>query len=329
MVDAPKEPISATVTASGHSWKTEGIFSQWHCDIRAVHPRVPPSMRPSSDCSKIAKASNCCEVHPLSRAKRVVMSPARKRRFRRHSSLFELVSHFRFSRDKERRTQAALRTWTLCTPSRKSQPVHNFPPDCESKAKTHRSWSSTEHLPTSNTLAVLQIQKSRAVTIMEAPPQASDASPFSLQNQGKSAPLGHSTIIWLVVLACIIATAFVVIACLLCRCRRKRKDRRFSTGYGIYDGRHEFHPWNKNAAPPEPPVPVFGGYQVGKSTAEPIPPPSKANMRHSVRPSVMESMVVEEAGNDSGFKRSSKKTSRYYGGLGARISRMSQIGRAL
>jgi len=163
---------------------------------------------------------------------------------------------------------------------------------------------------------------------MDAPPQTSDASPFSLQNQNKSASLGHSTIIWLVVLACIIATAFIAIACLLCRCRRKRKDRRFSTGYGIYDGRHEFHPWNKNASPPEPPVPVYGGYQVGKSTAEPISPLSKASVRQSRVP-MMGPMVVEEAGNDGGFRRSSKKTSRYYGGLGARISRMSQIGRAL
>jgi hypothetical protein len=164
---------------------------------------------------------------------------------------------------------------------------------------------------------------------MDSPPKTSDASPFSLQNQNKSASLGHSTIIWLVVLACIIATAFIVVACLLCRCRRKRKNRRLSTGYGIYDGRHEFHPWNKNAAPPEPPVPVYGGYQVGKSTAEPIRQPSKASVRYSERAAVMEPMVVEEAGNDSGFRRSGKKTSRYYGGLGARISRMSQIGRAL
>lgn len=44
---------------------------------------------------------------------------------------------------------------------------------------------------------------------------------------------------------------------------------------------------------------------------------------------MMEPMVVEEAGNDAGFKRGSKKTSRYYGGLGARFSRVSQIGRAL
>ena len=164
---------------------------------------------------------------------------------------------------------------------------------------------------------------------MAAAPQASDASPFSLQNQSKSTSLGHSTILWLVVLACIIAAAFIIIACLLCRCRRKRRDRRISTGYGIYDGRHEFHPWNKNATPPEPPVPVYGGFQVGKSTAEPIVPP-KASMRHSVRTApVVEPMIVEEAGNDSAFKRSSKKSSRYYGGLGARISRMSQIGRAL
>ena len=165
---------------------------------------------------------------------------------------------------------------------------------------------------------------------MAGAPQTSDASPFSLQNQSsRSASLGHSTIIWLVVLACIIATAFIIVACLLCRCRRKRKDRRMSTGYGIYDERHEFHPWNKNATPPEQPVPVYGGYQVGKSSAEPISPPGKATVRHSRRISVVEPMVVEEAGNDGGFKRSSNKSSRYYGGLGARFSRMSQIGRAL
>lgn len=191
-----------------------------------------------------------------------------------------------------------------------------------------RSWPSPNTYLLLVKLAVLQSQESRGANTMDAPSQTSDASPFSLQNQNKSGSLGHSTIIWLVVLACIIATAFIVIACLLCRCRRKRKDRRFSTGYGIYDGRHEFHPWNKNATPPEPPVPVYGGYQVGKSTAEPISPLSKASVRQS-RAAVMEPMVVEEAGNDGGFRRSSKKTSRYYGGLGARISRMSQIGRAL
>jgi hypothetical protein len=185
------------------------------------------------------------------------------------------------------------------------------------------------YLPPTHIKAI-QVKESAGKEIMAAAPQASDASPFSLQNQSKSASLGHSTIIWLVVLACIIAAAFIIIACLLCRCRRKRKDRRISTGYGIYDGRHEFHPWNKNATPPEPPVPVYGGFQVGKSTAAPIVPPSKASVRHSVRTApVVEPMIVEEAGNDSAFKRSSKKSSRYYGGLGARISRMSQIGRAL
>jgi hypothetical protein len=165
---------------------------------------------------------------------------------------------------------------------------------------------------------------------MAASPQASDASSFSFQNQNsKTAALSHSTIVWLVVLACILVAAFIIIACLLCRCRRKRKDRRVSTGYGIYDGRHEFHPWNKNAVPMQP-VPAYGGYEVGNPTVEqtPIAPPSKATMRQSVRPSVMEPMVVGEA-SDSGSKSSSKKTSRYCGGLGARISRMSQIGRAM
>jgi hypothetical protein len=165
---------------------------------------------------------------------------------------------------------------------------------------------------------------------MAASPQASDASPFSFQNQNsKTAALSHSTIVWLVVLACILVAAFIIIACLLCRCRRKRKDRRLSTGYGIYDGRQEFHPWNKSAVPMQP-VPAYSGYEFGKPTAEqtPVAPPSKATTRQSARPSVMEPIVVEEA-SDSGFKRTSKETSRYYGGLGARISRMSQIGRAM
>jgi hypothetical protein len=165
---------------------------------------------------------------------------------------------------------------------------------------------------------------------MAASPQASDASPFSFQNQNsKTAALSHSTIVWLVVLACILVAAFIIIACLLCRCRRKRKDRRLSTGYGIYDGRQEFHPWNKSAVPMQP-VPAYSGYEFGKPTAEqtPIAPPSKATTRQSARPSVVEPIVVEEA-SDSGFKRTSKETSRYYGGLGARISRMSQIGRAM
>jgi hypothetical protein len=161
--------------------------------------------------------------------------------------------------------------------------------------------------------------------------QACDASPFSFQDQNHSSTyLGHSTIIWLVVVACILAVAFIIIAVLLCRCRRKRKDRRMSTGYGIYDGRHEFHPWNRDAVPMQP-VCVYGGYVVGISGADqtPIAPPSKATMRQSVKPSTMEPIVVEEAGNDSGFKRTSKKLSRYYGGLGVRISTMSQIGRAM
>jgi hypothetical protein len=39
--------------------------------------------------------------------------------------------------------------------------------------------------------------------------------------------------------------------------------------------------------------------------------------------------VVEEAGSDGLYTRSNKKTSRYYGGFSARLSRMSQIGRAM
>jgi hypothetical protein len=49
IVDATEDPTSTTETASEHSWKTEGIFSQWHCDICAVGPQVSPSMQPTSD----------------------------------------------------------------------------------------------------------------------------------------------------------------------------------------------------------------------------------------------------------------------------------------
>lgn len=157
--------------------------------------------------------------------------------------------------------------------------------------------------------------------IMAGSPQTSDASsPFSFQNQNsKPASLSRTTIIWLVVLACMITAAFIIITCLLCRCRRKRKTGRVSRGYSIYDGRHEFHPWNKNAAP----VPAYGGEVIEEQA--PIATPSKA----ATRPAVMEPMVVEEASNDGGFRRSTRKASRYYGGLGARFSRMSQIGRAM
>lgn len=150
--------------------------------------------------------------------------------------------------------------------------------------------------------------------------QNSDTSPFSFQNQNsKPASLSRSTIIWLVVLACIVVAAFIAITVLLCKCRRTRKSGRVSRGYSIYDGRHEFHPWNKDAKP----LPAYNG-EFAKEQ-EPIAAPSKVAMK----PAVMEPMVVEEAGNDSGFRRSTKKASRYYRGLGARFSRMSQIGRAM
>lgn len=79
--------------------------------------------------------------------------------------------------------------------------------------------------------------------------------------------------------------------------------------------------------PPVPP-PAYGGYADVKPKADQtsIAVPSQASMRPSV---AMEPMVVEEAGNEGGFRRSNKKTSRYYGGLSARFSRMSQIGRAI
>jgi len=166
---------------------------------------------------------------------------------------------------------------------------------------------------------------------MAASPQATGTSTFGFSNQNsKPASLDRSTIIWLVVLACIIAVAFTIVACLLCRCRRKRKNGRVSRGYSIHDGRHYYHPWNRHASP-MPPIPppayMYGSYGDVKSKADQtsIAVPSQAARRSSV---VMELMVVEEAGDGGEFRRS-KKTSRYYGGLSARFSRMSQIGRAM
>lgn len=165
------------------------------------------------------------------------MSPARKRRFRRHSSLFELVSHFRFSR-RSKNIDSNPGSLVLVHESH-DLCIHSRPTAL--RGTSYQKLVFNEYLLVSRaTHSSPNLRVERKET-MEAPPQTSDALPFSLQNQGKSASLGHSTIIWLVVLACIIATAFIVIACLLCRCRRKRKDRRFSTGYGIHDGRHEFH----------------------------------------------------------------------------------------
>lgn len=164
---------------------------------------------------------------------------------------------------------------------------------------------------------------------MAASPQASGISSFGLSNQNsKPASLDRSTIIWLVVLACIIAVAFIIVACLLCRCQRKRKNGQVSRGYSIHDGRNDYHPWNRHASPMLTiPPPAYGPYGDVKSKADQtsIAVPSQAARRPSV---VMEPMVVEEAGNDGEFRRS-KKTSRYYGGLSTRFSRMSQIGRAM
>lgn len=93
------------------------------------------------------------------------------------------------------------------------------------------------------------------------------------------------------------------------------------------DGRNDFHPWNKNAVP-IPMAPAYGGYGVTHSaTAQPsLTRPDKA----AARSPVVEPMVVEQADNSAGFARNSRKASRYYGGGGcsARLSRISQIGRA-
>jgi hypothetical protein len=164
---------------------------------------------------------------------------------------------------------------------------------------------------------------------MAPSPQTSSTSSFSNQTS-KVATLDRSTITWLVVLACIITVAFVVVACLLCRCRSTRKNAQKSRGYSIHDGRNDFHAWNRHASPTHTvPPPAYGGYGDVKSKADQqtsIAVPPQAAMKASV---VMEPMVVEEAGSDGLYTRSNKKTSRYYGGFSARLSRMSQIGRAM
>jgi hypothetical protein len=163
---------------------------------------------------------------------------------------------------------------------------------------------------------------------MVALPQTSIASSFSNQNS-KVASLDRSTITWLVVLACILTIAFVVVACLLCRCRINRKNARVTKSYSVNDGRNDFHAWNRHASPTHTvPPPANGGYGAVKSKADQtvIAVPPQAARRASV---AMEPMVVDEAGNEGLFTRSNKKTSRYYGGLSARFSRVSQIGRAM
>lgn len=159
--------------------------------------------------------------------------------------------------------------------------------------------------------------------------QTSDASPFNFSSsQSKPASLNKQTIIWLVVLSCVLIAAIVVVACLLCRCRRKRKDRRVSRGYSVKDGRNDFHPWNKNATP-LPVAPAYGGYGVTYPTEDEVAPHKPGKI--VTKSPTIEPMIVEQADNSSaGFNRTSKKASRYYGGGGwsARLSRFSQIGRA-
>lgn len=158
---------------------------------------------------------------------------------------------------------------------------------------------------------------------MAASPRQTDASPFSFSSEHKPAALSRQTIIWLVVLTCVLVAAFIIVACLLCRCRRKRKDKRVSRGYSVKDGRNEFHPWNKNAMP-IPLAPAYGGYGVVTAGPQVTVPD-----RVTTRPAVMEPMVVEEAGNEVDARRNTRKTNRYYSGWSARLSRFSQIGRAM
>lgn len=164
-------------------------------------------------------------------------------------------------------------------------------------------------------------------------PAATPADPFSgatQSQQSSPASLSHQAVIWLVVLGCIVIASFIIIVFLLCRCRgRKRNGQRRIRGYSVTDGRNNFQAWNRNAEP-LPPLPAYPGYgdDSAKKGEDTLSPLTKAavKLRGSA---MMEPMVVEEAGEGSAYQRNSRKASRYYGGLSARFSRFSHIGRAL
>jgi hypothetical protein len=125
-----REALSDTAKElAGRTQLLDTTFSQWHCDIRAVGFRMPPSIQPTRNCSKIAKAPSSSEVHPLSRTKRVAMSPARKRRFRRHFSLSRLVSHFRFSIDQRTLISSCPSPGSLVLLREKPRLVYTFSSD--------------------------------------------------------------------------------------------------------------------------------------------------------------------------------------------------------
>ncbi|KAK6428501.1 hypothetical protein LTR95_015354 [Oleoguttula sp. CCFEE 5521] len=166
---------------------------------------------------------------------------------------------------------------------------------------------------------------------MAAPAQTSSAEPFDSfsQNEAKPISLSRQAIIWIVVVGCMVIAAFIAVTVLLCRCRRKSKNA--SRGYSVNDGRNNYKAWNPNGPLPAPPVhdlplvPRYGGY--GEPT-----PLSKA----AVRPTgsaIMEPMIVEDAGEGSGFQRKARAAAggRYYSGWTGRMSsRFSQqIGRAV
>ncbi|OQO04176.1 Protein phosphatase PP2A regulatory subunit B [Cryoendolithus antarcticus] len=155
---------------------------------------------------------------------------------------------------------------------------------------------------------------------MAAPAQTSSAAPFDSfsQNEAKPISLSRQAIIWIVVVACMVIAAFIAVTVLLCRDRRKGKNA--SRGYSVNDGRNNYKAWNPNGPLPAPPVhdlplvPRYGGYD------EPTPL-SKA----AVRPTgsaIMEPMIVEDAGEGSGFQRKARGAAggRYYSAWTGRIS---------
>lgn len=159
--------------------------------------------------------------------------------------------------------------------------------------------------------------------------QASDANSFMLSKQ---------TIIWLVVISVIVLAALIIVTCLLCKCKRRRKNnvrrhpdgQRWHPSLEIKDGRNDFQAWNRHA-PPRPSLAEQGRivpdavrldtWESGDSVA-----PLRANVKEQNRSAVVEPVVVDYA------TEGKKKNSRYYSNLSfgreGLWKRISQIGRA-
>jgi hypothetical protein len=153
--------------------------------------------------------------------------------------------------------------------------------------------------------------------------QGNTASPFETfaqNSQSKPASLSQQPIIWIVVLSCIVVAAFIIATFLLCKCRRRRRNKssgRVERGYSVSDGRNEFKAWNRDAQPmtPLPPAPMYGEYGARAIEMTPV---AKAPVKSALMEPMVEPMIVEveDADEGSGYSSRSRRTagSRYYSG---------------